>query len=229
MLEKRNRIILYLFIIFLFITCIWIVQIMNGYVPYVDSWTRELVGRLVDTSVYRVFLEITNLGSRSFLIPFVIVTAVFLWMVYKNSLPALFFAGGTLITHSLNKIIKNIIERERPSILEEANALGHSFPSGHAMISMVCYGLLAYFFTKKLKSTKIIFMTQIFFLLLILLIGISRYVINVHYLTDVLAGFFIGALCLIGFIFLYEKLQHSALRPRGKHTVDGSKRREKNL
>nr|WP_280922962.1 phosphatase PAP2 family protein [Virgibacillus litoralis] len=118
------------------------------------------------------------------------------------------FGVGTLTSHGLNILIKRLVERERPSILVAANAEGYSFPSGHAMISMVCYGLLAYFITKNLKSAKATFAVQFLFALLIFLIGISRYMINVHYLTDVLAGFIFGFIFLVGLIYLYELIRN---------------------
>ncbi|WP_231514794.1 phosphatase PAP2 family protein [Oceanobacillus salinisoli] len=197
----------FLFITVFIMTVIWIIQIVNGYVPYVDQWTRELVEKFDDTFAYHVFLMITNLGSRHFLIPFVSTAAIVLWIIHKHWLPPFIFAGGTLVTYLFNGVIKNIVQRERPSILEEANAVGNSFPSGHAMISMVCYGLLAYFLIKKLKSPKLSIAVQIIFSLLIFLIGISRYIINVHYLTDVGAGFFLGFIFLVGFLYLYEGLR----------------------
>ncbi|CDQ40704.1 MULTISPECIES: phosphatase PAP2 family protein [Virgibacillus] len=198
-----------LFLLLLFMIGIigyWIFRIMNNAVPYVDQWTREPVEQLANTGMYSIFRWITELGSSTFTIPLVIIMGMILWRMYQNWLPALVFSGGTLATHYLNVAIKHLVNRERPSILVAANAEGHSFPSGHAMISMVCYGLLAYFFSKKVKSSKKKLFIECFFALLILLIGVSRYIINVHYLTDVLAGFFIGFLCLIACIYLFQFL-----------------------
>lgn len=192
MLRKRYSIILILFA--LVIIGIWVMKILRGELPYVDQWTRALVERFDDTYVYTVFRWITELGSSSFLVPFTIVMAIVLWGMLRDYLTALIFAGGTLASHLLNILIKVLVERERPSISAAANAEGHSFPSGHAMISMVCYGLLAYFIVKKWRSAKAKFLTRLFFALLIFLIGLSRFFINVHYLTDIMAGFFFGFL-----------------------------------
>ncbi|WP_249870167.1 phosphatase PAP2 family protein [Oceanobacillus saliphilus] len=202
--NKRKSIIFLLFFIVLVVLLIWILQIVNDSVPYIDRWTRGLVETLGDSAAYQPFRFITELGSRSFLFPFVIMMAIVLWVLIKDMFAALVFAGGTLATHLLNIFIKNVVNRERPSISVAANAEGYSFPSGHAMIPMVCYGLLAYFLVKRMKLKLAILMTQVFFALVIFLIGISRYVINVHYITDVMAGFVIGFICLVGFIYFYE-------------------------
>ncbi|RLL45021.1 phosphatase PAP2 family protein [Oceanobacillus piezotolerans] len=214
MFSERKGILLVLLMILVAMTCIWMIQIVNGSVPLLDQWTRELASQAGGTFVYNIFLTITHLGSRGFLIPFVISMSIVLWVLLKNMKAPIIFAFGTLLTYYLNSWIKQWIERERPSILEEARGVGYSFPSGHAMISIVCYGLLAYFITRKLKSKHAIICTQVGFSLVILLIGISRYFINVHYLTDIIAGFNIGYLCLIALTYLYERLQRERYRSR---------------
>lgn len=176
---------------------VWTVKIINDELPYIDQWTRAFVPGLKETKLFYFLRGVTELGSRSFLLPFTIVCSILLWIIFQDWLPALFLSGGTLATHLLNKLIKGLVARERPSIWVEANAEGYSFPSGHAMIPIVCYGMLVYFLSKKIKSNKIKVVIQGFFGLLIFLIGFSRYVINVHYLTDILAGFSIGFGCLL--------------------------------
>ncbi|WP_246476569.1 phosphatase PAP2 family protein [Salicibibacter cibi] len=204
----RIKIYIVFLLFFVFIlTGIWIVKIVNGTVPYVDQWTRDLVAHLDNTFVYTFFRGVTELGSGTFLVPLNIVMAIILWVLFRDWLPALILSGGSLSSHWINLLIKELVERERPSILVAANAEGYSFPSGHAMISMVCYGLSAYFIVKKINSSKAIFFTQLFFSMLILLIGMSRYFINVHYLTDVTAGFFFGFIYLVALIYLYRDIQ----------------------
>src|SRR5699024_5714558 len=119
---------------------------------------------------------------------------------FKDYRPALIFGLGTLFAHLLNKLIKTLVMRERPSISTLLDAEGYSFPSGHAMVSIVCYGLLAYFIMIKSQSVKWTRGIQIFFYSVIFLVGISRYILNVHFLTDVIGGFFIGFIVLMAFI-----------------------------
>ncbi|WP_405103297.1 phosphatase PAP2 family protein [Oceanobacillus sp. FSL H7-0719] len=205
-MKRGKNISIFLLILIVAAVGIWTFRIMNNQMPYVDAFTRGPVRQFEGSLLYDFFRIVTNLGSEFFLYPFVVITAILLFIWFKHWLPAFTFAGGILIAHFVNVFIKKIVTRERPSILAEANAEGYSFPSGHAMISMVCYGLLAYFITKRLRSKTAILLVQILFSLLIFLIGISRYVINVHYLTDIIAGFFFGFLLLRGFIYLYERI-----------------------
>lgn len=207
-MDKRKSYLSYtlLAIILIWITS-WIVTIKKGEIPFADQWTRGFVDLVADSNLYTMARWITELGSKSFLIPFTIVMGLILIVKFHDWLAALLFAGGTLISHLLNMGIKVLVGRERPSIFIEANAEGFSFPSGHSMIPMVCYGFLMYLLIKKVSSKNAKFMIQVIFSLLIFFIGISRYFINVHYMTDIIAGFTFGFIILICFIHLYEYIQ----------------------
>lgn len=208
---KRRYFYIFLFMLVLFTSIFWIVEIMNGSIPLVDRWTRGFSEKLAYTKFYLLFRWLTELGSGTFLTPFAIIMGIILWRVYRDWLVGLMFGAGCGISYLVNIVIKVIVERERPRILIAAEAEGYSFPSGHAMISLVCYGLVSYFFTKKLVSQKAIITLQVCLFALIFLIGMSRYVISVHYLTDVLAGFVFGALFLFGWIKLYELIKRNRI------------------
>ena len=155
---------------------------------------------------YSVFYYLTFLGSRIILIPFVIIGSVYLYFKTKKISYSLIFISGTLLSYVLNEFIKSIIKRDRPSIVEQVHAVGYSFPSGHAMISTVCYGIFTYFLlktiTKKKYKNLIILLTG----LLIVLIGYSRLALNVHYLTDVIGGYLIGALFIIVYLEIAKRM-----------------------
>src|SRR5690625_1913567 len=194
-------------LLFLFLIIVWwAVQIKQGKLPYIDQLTRNFVAVVAHTPVYTFFRWITELGSRSFTVPFTIVMSLVLWRLYRDWFLALLFGLGTWGAHLLNHWIKHLVARERPSISALLNAQGFSFPSGHAMISIVCYGLLGYLLSKKINSKQIRTYVQIIFGLLILLIGSSRYFINVHFLTDIITGFLVGYLYLLLLIYVYEKV-----------------------
>lgn len=190
---------------------IWIYDVTSGRVPLVDQWTRAFVSIFGSTAYYPFFTFTTHLGSKSFLIPFVIVMAVVLVFLYKRYLQAFMFAFGTLFGWILNHLIKSVVARERPSIDPSLDAIGTSFPSGHAMISFICYSLLLYFLLGRIKGKGLRVSIQIIIPLLILLIGIGRYLINVHYLTDVMAGYFFGYLFVVFWIWFYKEIRSQSV------------------
>ena len=114
------------------------------------------------------------------------------WLVLAAWIAA--FAGAGL----LSLILKIIIRRPRPA---GAEAFLHgetfSFPSGHALGSLVGYGMLAYVIGSTwIESVGGPFRLVIATTVLVVAIGISRLYLGVHYFSDVVAGYAVGILWL---------------------------------
>lgn len=151
------------------------------------------------------FLEaiaaITLLGNPSFLTPLCAVVTVGL-LAAKRRLLAVAWAVATACGGLLNWLLKSIFERARPAhehgVLTED---GWSFPSGHASGSMLVYGLLGYLIIRHTPRAWHL-PVALFSVLLIVFVGFSRVLLQVHYLSDVLAGYASavawGALCVAG-------------------------------
>ncbi|MFA4960275.1 MAG: phosphatase PAP2 family protein [Candidatus Pacearchaeota archaeon] len=104
------------------------------------------------------------------------------------------FSTSMIIMAILLQSLKEIFKRARPLnslIIQE----GYSLPSGHSMASIVFFGLIAYFISRK-KSFNIKILSCVIFGILTLLTGLSRIYLRVHWTTDVLAGFLIGGIIL---------------------------------
>jgi membrane-associated phospholipid phosphatase len=146
-----------------------------------------------------------------------------LWIV-----TALFFVFGTGFADLIvNFLIVNLVRRPRPSspLIHIYNPeLVPSFPSGHAEHTVVYYGFLLYLsFTKPVRQWRyhwLLLPLQIFAALNILLIGYSRIEEGSHWLSDVLAGYLEGAVCLFLLIFIYrwtlQKLEQRRAKKLGE-------------
>ena len=138
-------------------------------------------------------LEVTALGGGSVLIMIVLIASLFLWITdHKWSVYLLIISvvGGQI----LNQVLKQLFHRERPSAVEWGQHVTTlSFPSGHAMTSIITYGAIAYLVGRLGPTQQLRRMVWGVAALLILAIGISRMYLGVHYPTDVLAGFLGGA------------------------------------
>ncbi len=135
---------------------------------------------------------------------FLVVASVFLsiYLFFKKSKKqAVFFVSTILVSGILVEILKEVFRRARPlnSVFYES---GFSFPSGHATIAVVFFGLIAYIFTKKKMKLPTIFTTTA----IILLIGFTRIYLRAHWLSDVVGGFVVGGAILALSIVIYKKL-----------------------
>lgn len=113
----------------------------------------------------------------------------------------------------LNSLLKILFGRERPLLWERVVDVGHySFPSGHAMISLVIFGMIGYLLTFKFPQWqgRIISLT----LLLVVGIGLSRLYLGVHWPTDILAGYAAGIVWLFACIFSLQVWQERRLPPQ---------------
>ncbi|MCD7874144.1 MAG: phosphatase PAP2 family protein [Acidaminococcaceae bacterium] len=115
--------------------------------------------------------------------------------------------GGSI----LNQVLKRIFERVRPDIFPMIAESSYSFPSGHAMGAICFYGILAYFAGLGLRSKPLRWGLMTAAEFYILLIGLSRVYLGVHYPTDVLAGYAAGAIWLFFCITLHSIFRRNKL------------------
>lgn len=150
---------------------------------------------LISDFITPVAKFITNFGGVIWLIIFTIIVAIFL----KNKLMKICVVLNLAISGMLNQILKHLVQRPRPTEYRLIDESGYSFPSGHSMVSAAVYGFLIYLIFKNIKNKYLKWILIILLTNLILLIGISRIYLGVHYTSDVLAGFLISISYLIIF------------------------------
>ena len=127
----------------------------------------------------------------------VIAVAVWLWRRGAQRL-ALWAVLTAAIGGVLGVVLKVLVDRARPTFPEPvASASGYSFPSGHALNSMLCVGILILVFLPVLSRAG---RTTAYALgaALVLLTGVDRIALGVHYVSDVLAGWVVALACLAG-------------------------------
>ncbi|PES66417.1 phosphoesterase [Bacillus cereus] len=181
----------------------WRVQASG--VTAVDTYVREMVKGLQTEISITFFTYFTKLGSAIGVITTLIISLLVFWK--KRYYAAMIvYPMAILTTHLVNKGIKEIAKRDRPSLNEALDALGYSFPSGHAMLSIMTFGFLTYIIAANLKSITGKYVITILMGILILSIGLSRVILNVHYPTDILAGYCAGGILLIIAIYCHRLL-----------------------
>ena len=137
---------------------------------------------------------ITFLGSAIV----VMLTTIFALIILKNKKIGLFMALNLIIITIFQYILKPIFGRARPVDINLIKETNYSFPSGHSLTAMAFYGFIIYLIYKSNLKYKKIYI--ILLSILILLIGLSRVYLGVHFITDVLGGFTFSLFYLIIFI-----------------------------
>ncbi|WP_072368259.1 phosphatase PAP2 family protein [Bacillus altitudinis] len=145
-----------------------------------------------------VMLTLTDFGISALLVPIMLIFSVVLFMYKRyHSIMLLFLLY--IAEKTVNHELKGLFARERPAFDHLVNETYYSFPSGHSMNAATIYPFIAYLFIEMVpwlkKRQKVVYMVTGCY---VLMIGISRMYIGVHYVTDVAGGFAIGlALFLI--------------------------------
>lgn len=117
---------------------------------------------------------------------------------------------------AINLLLKYIFQRPRPTMSPLVDEYFYSYPSGHAMNSFIFYMFIAYLLYHYGHNKKIGILALIFSGTLVLLIGISRVYLGVHYPTDVIAGYIGGLWWLVTVIVVEKIVVFGGVGKRGK-------------
>ena len=140
---------------------------------------------------------ITFLGDEAF---YLLVMPALYWCLSRDW--GLQIGFLLLISGGLNSLLKLTFQSPRPFWVDPGvkglvNSKSFGFPSGHAQNAASLWGLAAWGSRSRL--------IKLLFSLLVLLIGLSRLFLGVHFLHDVLAGWIVGILVLIGYLALRDR------------------------
>ncbi len=128
---------------------------------------------------------------------------------------ALLLLAG-MLARLLNAGVKELVDRPRPAsdlVLVSDHPSRSSFPSGHADGALVLYGLLFYFITLFVRQPALRLLGQAACLWVILFTGMERVYMGAHWPSDVLGGYYLGALVLAALIAAQRLITQ---RPRGE-------------
>jgi undecaprenyl-diphosphatase len=115
---------------------------------------------------------------------------------------AVFVCASALGIELLNGVLKLVFHRPRPE-LAFVHLDTYSFPSGHAAGSAAIYAILLYLFVRR-RSWGARLAAAAGYVVLVAVVGLSRLYLEVHYLSDVLAGTCLGLAWAAACLFLYE-------------------------
>jgi len=189
-------------------------QSAAGFDARAFRWTHQLLGPDAAGWVEAV----TFLASRNWITALALALIGYFLVLRRHRWYTLLVPVVALGSISLNLLLKNLYHRPRP-LLPLVSASGLSFPSGHAMISASFYGLLIYLVQIHVRRHRLLRWALTAGLgLLIPLIGLTRIYLNVHYASDVLAGFAAGLVWLLVAIPLLQRVEQT-IKKRIKYNL----------
>ncbi len=163
-----------------------------------DTFIHDKLLTLYHTDFLNYTMRFTSLlGSVYFYIIVLLIVLIKSKIYFKLTVVPL------ITSYITNMTFKLIINRNRPLTWIVTPPLDPSFPSGHTICSVVFYGIIIYLL-KNIKNNNLRLTLRILLTILIILIGISRLYLGVHFLSDVLTAYLLGILILTMFIRYYK-------------------------
>ncbi len=162
------------------------------------AWSHDHTSRLVTSSLN----VITDLGVTWTVVALALILGTIEYLRTKNPWVAPFLivllAGEGLLTLA----VKDIVDRVRPTLNPAAHTLGPSFPSGHSATAAAFYAGAAFLLGRHMRQTGRALMAA-FAAAIAVAVAASRVLLDVHWLSDVLAGLALGwswfLVCTIAF------------------------------
>jgi undecaprenyl-diphosphatase len=180
----------------------------------VDDDARDGLHRFAaDHSAFTAVMKtLSAVGSAPVYV--VVFTLLVAWLLRRRARRlAAFVAVTELGGAGLNELVKRLVDRSRPVVPDPlAHASGLSFPSGHAQSAVVSCSVLLLLFQPVLSRVwfRVALVAAV---ALTLGIGLSRVALSVHYVSDVLAGYALGAAWVIAMIAVFRAWRRDESRP----------------
>lgn len=143
------------------------------------------------TATADIMSWVTHLGSTPVIAVALLLTATVDYLRRRNREVFAFVAAVGLGELLLNNMLKLIVQRERPSVLRLVSAHGYSFPSGHTVAATSAWLAIAFVVGRDRSRTVRAFLVGVA-ALIATSVAVSRALLGVHWVTDVIAGLAIG-------------------------------------
>ena len=183
-------------------------EMLDGDTRRFDESVRSFVHEFASPALTIIMQTASFLGSTLFLVIFGVIIVIALYL-RKHRRGAILFTITTIGASVLLMTLKLAFRRARPEpFFDTILPASYSFPSGHSLAAFCFYGALAEILserTDKLWQQTLIWISAV---TMILLIGISRIYLGVHYPSDVVAGYAVGLIWVMT-IAIGDKLIHA--------------------
>lgn len=188
-------------IILSFLLILDISLILTGFIKPIDDIIYQFIINFESLELTQFLIFISFLASTKFIIMVSIIVFIIAIISKRTDLQLIII--NSILSALVNRLTKLIFARPRPTVYPLVSETFYSFPSGHSMISVLTYGTILYLINKSNFKYKIVF--NIIIPLFILLVGISRVYLGVHYISDCVGGYLVSSIMLLLIINIKEK------------------------
>lgn len=177
-------------------------EVLEQEAIFFDQAILTALAGIASPPLTRFALLVTDSAADVFLVPVMLVLLVLWWRRRRADWLAL--AASVTGAFALNLIAKNLFGRTRPDLFPHLQDVGgYSFPSGHSQAAMAFYPVLAYLIARRVapKWRPLIYVGAGVW---VVLVGLSRNYLSVHYPSDVLAAFAVTLPWVAAVIFVHR-------------------------
>lgn len=187
-------------------------NVAAGEVVRLDTLAYELfVERLRSDTLTPLMEGMTSLAS----VVVLAVLAAVIAALAPGKAPGWCVSINLVCVVALNQVLKFIVQRPRPDGFRLVAETGYSFPSGHSMVSMAFFGLLIWMVWRFHRRDVMRVAWCVVFGLIIVMVGVSRVYLGVHYASDVIAGFCVSLIWLVFYTRVVAPAFLTVDEPRG--------------
>lgn len=149
-----------------------------------------------------VMRGVTLLGNRWIIGGLLLAVSYWVERTGRCRAPLAVMIGAFLVNPVVEASLKGLVGRDRPDVLRLVNGAGPAFPSGHVLATVGFYGLLAVIVARSTTRRSVAIGSLSGAALVIGLVGFSRVYLGVHWLSDVLGAFLVGAVFVLAVTLL---------------------------
>ena len=182
-------------------------QVFSPVQPAFDQQTFDYLSGYVTNTNTKIMKFFTILGSHQFLIPAFLLFFAWYYFIRKNKWYFIKIVTIAVCNLLLLFSLKFFFNRPRPLIPLLKEVPGLSFPSGHAFMSLTFFGLIIYLIFREVSNQWIKWITIITLVFIILMVGLSRVYLRVHYASDVIAGYCFGIISLMILLLMLKQIE----------------------
>lgn len=192
---------------------VWLLgEVAEGEILRLDTLAYQLfVEHLRSDALTPVMEAFTSLAS----VVVLAVMAAVIAALAPGKAPGWCVAVNLVCVVALNTVLKYLVQRPRPDGFRLISESGYSFPPGHSMVAMAFFGLLIWMVWRYHRRDVMRVVWCAAFGLVIVMVGVSRIYLGVHYASDVLAGFCVSLVWLVFYTRVVAPTFVAVDAPRG--------------